>query len=673
MNPTMKPTTSIEPLEARIAPATLLPGNRSVTYFDGDGDRVTVTVSKGALALSDFTFVPSATGIAGREQLRVIDLSGLREFDGAHLTITAVPVITGPSQGGDGTVDIGYINATGIDLGSVVVRGDLGAIDVGDTNLADGGLRALSVLSLGGEGLATGAPNLQSDIVGAVGSIRIASELDGARITITGANAGLGSLVIGASMVGRAGVESGSVVALQGVIAAVSIGGDIVGGSGSGSGGLVAARFGTVFVGGSIYGGTGADSGQLFATGSIARVTVGGDLVGGDGQGSGIVSAENIAALSIDGSVLGGFGSSSGRIEVGKNLTALRIGGSLIGGSINGVGSANSGSIFVAEKLTSAAIGGNIRGGNSAAGFLNDGTGVVKTGSIGTMVVGGSLIGGSDNGGDLFDSAAILATGSIGSLTIRGGMFGGDSSANGETNGSAYVEASRITAMTVNGSIFSGTDDGLLSNSGAIRALRDLGTLLVRGSLEGNDHPVIISAFGQPTPTPGVDLAMRSVTVLGRVFNAAILAGYSNDTGSSVFGNALNADAQIGAVRVGGDWIASDLIAGLATGGDGFFGDAADRKIDGSVPGGRDSASTISRLVSVAIGGRAFGDAGGGAVRNGLGAQLVSSLRLGGIVAMPLFAGASNDTFPAGAYPLGQSTGTTNPSGFNLHVFEVAR
>src|SRR5690349_2376534 len=100
----------IEPLEDRVAPAVLL-NPTTVTYQDGDGDKVTVHVTKGTLDLAqNFVFAPSGTG----EQLEQLVLANLREFQGATLSITATKV-----GSGNGHVDIGYINAAGIDLAGV--------------------------------------------------------------------------------------------------------------------------------------------------------------------------------------------------------------------------------------------------------------------------------------------------------------------------------------------------------------------------------------------------------------------------------------------------------------------------------------------------------------------------------------------------------------------------
>ncbi len=596
---------SIEILESRIAPATLLPGSRSVTYFDADGDKVTVSISKGTFDLNaDFDF--SSLG-NGAEQLQVLNLANQTEFDGANISITAIPSKALPDDPfrGDGAVSVGYINATGIDLGVVNVRGDLGAIDAGNTNLKTSGLKSLTVLSLGGEDTLTGAPDLLSDIVGPVGSIRVTGDISEATLAITGGTSGtLGSLSVGGSIIGGFATDSGQIVT-SGAVGTVKIGGDLLGGSGDSSGVIQGDKFGTVTIGGAISGGGGFNSGQVFAGSTLSRITVGGALIGAGGQFSGVISAESIGYLNIDGSVFGGNGTDSGKIEAGGNIASLRISGSL-----NGGGSTNTGFISVG--------------------------------------------------------------GTLGAATILGNIFGGDSGGANQLENSGYIEADRITTLTIGGSIIAGTDGGGgLLNSGAIRSQNDIGTLTVKGSLEGNaTNPVIITAVGQVLPSGSTDIAIRTVNVLGRVFNAEILAGYSPDLSSSFLGEPVNADAQIVTVKVGGDWIASDLIAGLDSG-DGFFGDFNDSVIAG--PGTTDRAAVVSKISTIIIGGRAIGTASSGdAIRFGLGAQYIVSVKVGGVTPLQLFAGRGNDTFTLlGTYPLGTTRGTFG-DGFDVHVYEVA-
>src|SRR5262245_55818849 len=95
----------VEPLEGRVAPATLVSPTR-VTYQDVDGDAVTVTVSRPVLTLGNvntvFTF--GAGGVSGDnstpQQLRSINLTTLEAAaKGMSINVTAVP---GAGAGGDG-------------------------------------------------------------------------------------------------------------------------------------------------------------------------------------------------------------------------------------------------------------------------------------------------------------------------------------------------------------------------------------------------------------------------------------------------------------------------------------------------------------------------------------------------------------------------------------------
>src|SRR3989442_10679325 len=98
---------TIEPLEPRIAPASVLP------YTDIDGDKVTITSSAGDLT-------GHATIVGG--QLRLLDLSD-PSFNHANITFSVVK-----AGAGDGLAAVGRINGGSNDLGVVVVKGDLGDI-----------------------------------------------------------------------------------------------------------------------------------------------------------------------------------------------------------------------------------------------------------------------------------------------------------------------------------------------------------------------------------------------------------------------------------------------------------------------------------------------------------------------------------------------------------------
>jgi hypothetical protein len=103
----------------------------------------------------------------------------------------------------------------------------------------------------------------------------------------------------------------------------------------------------------------------------------------------------------------------------------------------------------------------------------------------------------------------------------------------------------------------------------------------------GADHPVIISAQGGANPTSLTAPAIGKIKVAGSVENADIRAGFSP------FGVAISHSVAIGVVSVRGNWIASSLAAGVATGDDGYYGDSQDFVI----ATGNSIASSIAKIV----------------------------------------------------------------------------
>ena len=81
------------------------------------------------------------------------------------LTIVVARVKTG-----DGLAHIGAINAAGVDLGTVLISGDLGRIDAGDADLATAGVDFLKVRSLGRFGVTTQAAAAMTTTVTAAAS-----------------------------------------------------------------------------------------------------------------------------------------------------------------------------------------------------------------------------------------------------------------------------------------------------------------------------------------------------------------------------------------------------------------------------------------------------------------------------------------------------------------------
>ena len=130
------------------------------------------------------------------------------------------------------------------------------------------------------------------------------------------------------------------------------------------------------------------------------------------------------------------------------------------------------------------------------------------------------------------------------------------------------------------------------------------------------------------------------------------------------------ANAQLGAVKVGGDWISSSLIAGIDSVG-GRVGDGNDVKAAGGAP----DPNAFSKIASITIGGQVLGTVGEPNRAFGFGAEFIGSFKVGGS-ALALKPGAHNDTF-AGAGLVGDAIGVgATPGGIvndgvAVHVFEV--
>jgi hypothetical protein len=253
--------------------------------------------------------------------------------------------------------------------------------------------------------------------------------------------------------------------------------------------------------------------------------------------------------------------------------------------------------------------------------------GLSTTGSIGRIVIQGNLVGGPG-----VSSGGIFSEGNLGPITIGGDIQGG----NAKFAGSIESSLGRIAGVTVDGSIRA----GLVATTATIRAGQDLGPLLVKGSLLGSTAvPIVITAVGAANPTPGLDVAFHSLTVLGRVEFTDFLAGYNRGLNSTFTPQPVNADAQIGKVFVGGDWIASNLVAGVAAGTDGQFGTADDVLI----PEAKQDPNTTATIGKVVINGQVQGTANVTTDHFGIVAQLVTALRIGGTT-IALTPGPDNDT-----------------------------
>lgn len=268
-------------------------------------------------------------------------------------------------------------------------------------------------------------------------------------------------------------------------------------------------------------------------------------------------------------------------------------------------------------------------GGDLAGGSAQD-SGVISTsGEVASVTLGGSLLGGSG-----LASGRISTGGALKEVRIGGDVKGGSASA-GDLQRTGFIEAKRIGNLVIRGSLIAGVDNtaGVFANNGAIRVADDIASATIGNILGNSTTPATISARGSATPTAASDLAIDNLTLKGRVEFAQLLAGFDGN------GIVANADAQIGSVNVGGDWIASSIAAGAVPGGDGFFGTGDDTKMAGG--GVKDVPGLASKINSLSISGNVLGTLGG-TDNFGVVAENVVAVKVGG-TAIPLTPGTSND------------------------------
>jgi hypothetical protein len=736
-------------LEARDVPATLVDAN-VVNYVEADGDVVTVRLTKPVLTAANinqmFEFdVGTVNGDNSvPQQLRRINLKVAAKADGVGIEVTAQPT-------GDGLVQVGAIDAAGIDLGTVNIQGDLGKLLAGNSSRPGPGLQDLTVDSMGRFGTVTqGGGDLISRVAGSIGSIHVATDLVGVewhtlqngsiRLLSVGGNlsgsfessgpvtrAEIGNDLTGslrfdssvASVFIGGSVNAGEILAF-GSARSMTIAHDLVGGAADYSGRIFADRdLLHLSIGGNIQGGGGGASGFIRVNGRVQDVLVGGDVVGTAAGGSGQIFIPNrrVDTLTINGSLRGGGGNVSALVEVNAGVRHFKIGGDIVGGAGQG-----SGQVYVPGRLDDVLLGGSIIGGTAVAsgqaafGPVNGSVTLVHNldgspgqggqlrldGRVDSVAIGGAMIGGPGEfsallrvtrarkievdgdlkAGDGLGSAQIYVVGGVvdevylggnliggagsngfggsfmcaagvNTLTIVGDLRGGG----GPQSGAVYIDQNLRTA-TIGGDIVGGTalaDDAnlrfsggvcvrgrlgqfdlggsliggsaggfanvLLAGTGAIRGGQDITAVRIHGSMIGNDEPARVVAIGTATRTLGM------VAVDGRVENAEILGGYdlNPDSGSLT---AVNGDARIDSIAVQGDWIASQVFAGVDR--------ATAQVVENFTP------TRYARIDSLTIGGQMIGTAAG-SDEFVVTAQYIGSVQVAGRAVGPLHAGPGND------------------------------
>ncbi|MBC7965874.1 MAG: hypothetical protein H7Z17_08110, partial [Fuerstia sp.] len=553
------------------------------------------------------------------------------------------------SEGSMGKVSVSgdVIGGGGTHSGAITTFRDIVSVNIGGSLIGGSSTFAGTILSdyLGG------GPK-PGEVGGHIGPVSIGRDVlggsDTAAGTIISESGRLGNVTIGGSLLAGSANRSAHIHSnLE--MGAILIGGSVVGGNGAQSGQIESKlTMGTVTIGGSLKGGIGEKSGQVTADIDLGNVSIGKNVVGAEGKDSGqVFCGRDMGSVTIGGSIRGGTNDASGRVYAGQAMGAARVTGDIVGGAgrasgrLDGIGMPSvlvGGSVRGGKGDTSGGVEG--RGGNIATlrvtgdvvGGAGVGSGTIGANQLGIVTLGGSLIGGTSS-----YSGQIFSTIVINNLTIAGNIRGGSATGTQDLvwTGLVHCASGRIDSLTLGGSLIAGTDatTGTFEHNGAIRAGNNIGRIAIRGSIVGNaTNAAYILAFGQQIPPAGSDVAIGAINVTGRVEHALIHAGVDS------FGRS-NADAQIGTVTVGGDWIASSLVAGAQAGADGVFGTQDDAKFSGAFT--RDAAAVFSRINSVIIGGQVVGTEFTGD-HFGIVAESVGSLSIGANL-IPLLAGKHND------------------------------
>lgn len=479
-----------------------------------------------------------------------------------------------------------------------------------------------------------------------VGSLTVTGDVEGGNFFRSGSIRIFGAaakVAIGGQLLGGRGSESGYFSA-GGAVGSLTVGG-IVGGNLAGPGDFVAggtsgavdllSSVGTLTIRDGIIGGSISSSGSVFVAADVKRVSLSGNLAGGAGNGSGSLRVEGkITTLKVVGSILGGTGDESGLIDV------LEIGSATVVGDLVGSDTtpATPPSVFgltggiEAFRIGTLKITGSILGGDG-----REEAGGVKTNEIKYFTLTGSV-----EGGALEESGSLDLRRVTGAIVIQGGLTGGAGEESGSLSfenskslriggllqGGAGVLGGSVLAEGIVGAVTLGgiaASTGVLSGS-LINQFGTIKSVLVKGDVIGlATNPAHIAATG------GLDgLTISSVAVNGKVEHARITAGFFGDIFSF-------ADASIGKVTIGGDFIASVIAAGVDPQDD-FFADGDDALIVGS-----EDPSIIARIGSVLIRGAVTGTGSPADDSFGIVAEEIGKVTIGKTVAA-LTTGARNDT-----------------------------
>lgn len=341
---------------------TISKNKKTATWRDFDGDLVTLKVTKPVLTPAMFTFrygEPIGTGeqIAG-QLLESLNLTS------AFFTAEKTDIsIQAKRKGGlgDGRVNVGAIDATGMNLGAVSIAGDLGRINAGH-QVNGTGVKSLTLGSLGDFGTSTqpAGGNLVSSIKGNLGKLKVTGNVSDATLRI-----------------------GGSLIA-DGNLGSVSIGGSLRGGDGDGI--FASGRIGKVSIARDILGTSPLDAVSITAVGerlptSATIVAIAGLTVGGL-----VANAEVLAGYTIDGAALNP-NASIGAVKVKQTWTASTLAAGIARGNDGLFGTGDDKRISatapaLVARIASITIGGEVSGTASTGDHFGFIAGVIGSAKI---------------------------------------------------------------------------------------------------------------------------------------------------------------------------------------------------------------------------------------------------------------------------------------------------
>ncbi|MDB5540616.1 MAG: Ca2+-binding protein toxin-related [Devosia sp.] len=299
------------------------PTHKTATFTDVDGDLVTIRTTKGPLTANEFTL--TGVNTLGGATLRLIDFQGHSELNGTSLSITARPQIIGGVRHGDGLVNIGELDASGLALGNVGIGGDLGQFHLGSgTTVAAARMFVLNSLGLAGLSTQGGAnASLTSTFAGTLPVFIVKTSVDG--VVVGGGK--LGIVRIGGNLTDSqfvlSGVANPKTAAAANVLKLLTVGANfehsrVLAGF-SAFGGNPHVQIGTIRIGGNwvastVVAGISADADGFYGTADDSVLPGGGTV------------ASRIASIVIKGQALGTFAPGGHFAITAQQIGAVTIG-----------------------------------------------------------------------------------------------------------------------------------------------------------------------------------------------------------------------------------------------------------------------------------------------------------------------------------------------------------